>query len=508
MGDGIDFPSAPSGTSSMWLENAYIHDSLSTHVGLKLHRTPDYLSNVRVYNNYYGLQVYYGVNNVTGTNLVFANNTPSDIIMNYGSGRDNITLINPTPQKPTIASNSFTSGVKLVLCKSEWDLNIKNSSGSGLNASVFVKDSTGLPIINLTADSNGNIPTQKVLYTIANGSTGSTAYSDKTPHTVKYRKYGYQFSEFSKTFGTKGADNVVLNNNLFVVASEANANYTGIDITGWQNKTTINQSVTLQQLYDYSELWASSSINMQYDEPLYTADGTNFVSNYNISLNASNISTMSQSVVTFATGIKGFTAQSRNGTTVNILYHPSVPADWPLVWYADNGTLFRNYTLNVSVVDNLGNPVSNANVTLVNIYGRTVFSINTSANGQIPMQSVNYALYNYTGNDTFSPFTLTVYVLGSSIYSSTIALDRITTVTVTYQLPPTGPWLIRMDNFVRNPTTSGWGFPFTFNVSVNTSAPNNISVMLWRSPTGIEPFTLVSNTTGNFTNRKIGRAHV
>jgi hypothetical protein len=257
MGDGIDIPS---GTSSMWLENVYLHNSLSGHVGLKLHRTPDLLKNVRVYNNYYGLQVYYGTNNVSGTNLDFRNNSygsPSaDIILNYGSGRDNITLINPSPQRPTISPTGLWSGAT-VLCKSEWDLNIKNSTGSGLNVSVYAEDSTGLTVINTTTDSSGNLPTQQVLYANA---TNSVSYVNKTPHTIKYRKYGYQFSQFSKTFGDKATDNVVLNNNLFVVANELQQITQEFLLTVQQ---TEQQSIRVELFRNYTIMHNSGHLNYQ-----------------------------------------------------------------------------------------------------------------------------------------------------------------------------------------------------------------------------------------------------
>ncbi|MBI4182080.1 MAG: hypothetical protein HY520_03885, partial [Candidatus Aenigmarchaeota archaeon] len=65
----------------------------------------------------------------------------------------------------------------------------------------------------------------------------------------------------------------------------------------------------------------------------------------------------------------------------------------------------------------------------------------------------------------------------------------------------TSPYFITLDNFARSPTSAGWGFNFTFNITASSNSTTNASIMLWRSQTGSEPFTLVENRTQNFTTK-------
>ncbi|MBI4175639.1 MAG: hypothetical protein HY518_00390, partial [Candidatus Aenigmarchaeota archaeon] len=59
---------------------------------------------------------------------------------------------------------------------------------------------------------------------------------------------------------------------------------------------------------------------------------------------------------------------------------------------------------------------------------------------------------------------------------------------------------VTLDNFVRSPTSAGWGFNFSFNITARSSSNRNVSVELWRSTTGVDPFTRTYNITLNLTN--------
>jgi hypothetical protein len=115
----------------------------------------------------------------------------------------------------------------------------------------------------------------------------------------------------------------------------------------------------------------------------------------------------------------GFSAGSANGTTINILSDT-----WNFNWYSDNGTFFRKYSLDIIVKNSIGETLEDANVTLKDTNSNVIFSINTSSDGTVPQQEVTYALYNYTGNQTFSPFTVTVTRNGYTDYSAPMDLNR------------------------------------------------------------------------------------
>jgi hypothetical protein len=50
-----------------------------------------------------------------------------------------------------------------------------------------------------------------------------------------------------------------------------------------------------------------------------------------------------------------------------------------------------------------------------------------------------------------------------------------------------------------SPTSAGWGFNFTFNISAQSDSTTNVSALLWRSSDG-STFSLMKNYTQNFTD--------
>jgi hypothetical protein len=107
--------------------------------------------------------------------------------------------------------------------------------------------------------------------------TGNTR-TDETPHTVKVRCYGYQFQEFPVDIDARTVTNLSQNENNFVVVNESTAGaYTGITVNGSAETITVSSNHTLQEVYDYCNWWAAQSANMQYDMPMITSDGVNFL---------------------------------------------------------------------------------------------------------------------------------------------------------------------------------------------------------------------------------------
>jgi len=79
--------------------------------------------------------------------------------------------------------------------------------------------------------------------------------------------------------------------------------------------------------------------------------------------------------------------------------------------------VFRQYTVNLKVVDRNGNPIEGAKVVLKDKNGDEVFSVLTDANGEIEEQTATYGYYQREGDGTYtheqiftsySPHTLTI----------------------------------------------------------------------------------------------------
>jgi len=98
-----------------------------------------------------------------------------------------------------------------------------------------------------------------------------------TPHKIVIRKYGYNFFGITTTVAEPIALKQILAVNPFVVADATTAGaYLGIAIDPVALTVTVTTAHTMQEVYDYSQWWASQAGNMQHPEPITTMDGINF----------------------------------------------------------------------------------------------------------------------------------------------------------------------------------------------------------------------------------------
>ena len=193
------------------------------------------------------------------------------------------------------------------------------------------------------------------------------------------------------------------------------------DIYSYGGSIQITGNKTVSNIYDYMQANLSDVFS--------TETGTIYDSYVNLILGNSSDTAMIEESTDMTINIKegfGFSAGSANGTTVNLLSDT-----WNFKWFADNGTFFRKYTFDVTVMNSTGDPLNNAEVTLYDNDGGIVFQLNTNSSGQIDQQVITYALYNYTGNSTFSPFTIKVVKYPFVNYTAPLALDRATYLPVT-----------------------------------------------------------------------------
>ena len=154
---------------------------------------------------------------------------------------------------------------------------IRNSADAAIqSARIYLKNTSGTQIINTTTDASGTHTITSVEVTNRTGyPLVKTSYN---PFEFRYRLYGYIFASESATINAPLIDVIKrLTTNSFVIASDATATaYTGVTISGSAKTITLSGARTVQELYDYSQAWGDDSGNVQYDEPITTADGVTF----------------------------------------------------------------------------------------------------------------------------------------------------------------------------------------------------------------------------------------
>jgi hypothetical protein len=142
---------------------------------------------------------------------------------------------------------------------------------------VYIENLAGTQVHNEALDGNGQVGELILRAGQYRRATGNTR-TDETPHTIKVRCYGYLFQEFPVDIDARTVTNLSQIENNFVVANESTAGaYTGITVNGSAETITVSSNHTLQEVYDYCNWWAAQSANMQYDMPMITSDGVNFL---------------------------------------------------------------------------------------------------------------------------------------------------------------------------------------------------------------------------------------
>jgi len=169
----------------------------------------------------------------------------------------------------------------------------------------------------LTSDINGNI-------------IGYAVWKiNSTLHDIQnliIKAYGY-----NKVIIPKVLNGAVINEINYIVSDlykVANYNtagaYTGIAIIG-NNSIVMSNNHTMQELYDYSQWWATQTTNLNYETPITTNDGTNYVSTYDFTIDNAELSgNGSENLGTHSLELIGTAKSSINityidGTQTNII---------------------------------------------------------------------------------------------------------------------------------------------------------------------------------------------
>ena len=103
------------------------------------------------------------------------------------------------------------------------------------------------------------------------------------------------------------------------------------------------------------------------------------------------------------------------------LYAINVECKWKPLWYSSSGKIYRQYTFTLKVVDENGNPISGAKVSVYNRSGCLEFEDTTDANGRIPTHIITRGYYDQAHGSTlvdFSPHTLVIEKEGYETYKT------------------------------------------------------------------------------------------
>lgn len=155
--------------------------------------------------------------------------------------------------------------------------------------------------------------------------------------------------------------------------------------------------------------------------------------------------------------------------------------------------VYRQYTVNLKVVDEDGNPVENATVKLYDNNDTLVVNETTDTDGTIPEQVVTYGFYQREGDGIFthdeifhsnSPHTLVISKEGYNVYEISFDLDKKIDWTIALKnkiIPPPGVWNPNPANHSHIPmNTSGiytcvdiYSYTYPLNITFQTNLTGN-----------------------------------
>jgi hypothetical protein len=255
---------------------------------------------------------------------------------------------------------------------------------------IYIENLAGTEVHNEALDGSGQVGELILRAGQYRRATGNTR-TDETPHTIKVRCYGYLFQEFPVDIDARTVTNLSQIENNFVVANESTAGaYTGITVNGSAETITVSSNHTLQEVYDYCNWWAAQSANMQYDMPMITSDGVNFlmVSGWDFVVSSTYTVTAEGQTLTLSGGgsftISGdFTGLITDGTNSRVPITLTGVADGSRyrIEETSGGSLIANGTQSgtgdITVYDTI---TANLGITVkVRLYGYLPFETNATA---------------------------------------------------------------------------------------------------------------------------------
>ena len=340
--------------------------------------------------------------------------------------------------------------------KYTYDLTVTDTSAVAIgNVSINLKDLKGNLVFEDLTSGSGTINTQTFTYGTYSSSSGN-AITEIGPFTLKLKYYGKNFVEALKTLSAKTVETTQLATNSFVTLTSINAsNQSGIVYTppsavsygdethtdftsyGKLNNSPVTQSEFFVLFANGTKIYSGTDYTINYSSgnltftasrkndniiPVYSYGGKIMVTGSKtlsniydfIQGNLSDVFTTgtgsiytpyvdvilgntthvgiinetTSKTLNFEDGF-GFSAEIGTGSTINI-----DSSTWNFVWSGNtNGTFYRKYTYDATIKDTSGNTLGNTTIELLDVYGNSIFSKLTDANGVIPPQI--FTLYTY-----------------------------------------------------------------------------------------------------------------
>jgi len=148
------------------------------------------------------------------------------------------------------------------------------------------------------------------------------------------------------------------------------------------------------------------------------------ITDSDIGLRLSNI--VSPLTVTNVRMINEATSISCSWVDANV-YIINTECKWTFEWADSSGRVYRQYTFNLKVIGEAGNPISNAKVRMYDKDGNLVFEETTDMNGKIPEQIVTRGYYDQDhGSELvdFAPLTLEIVKEGLKPYRKSFIPEK------------------------------------------------------------------------------------
>lgn len=266
--------------------------------------------------------------------------------------------------------------------KWSWDVTVMSGGSAVSSAKVVAWDSdSSTSVLSQPTDTSGKITTQYMTEAIHSITLTDTVATDsKTPHVVACLKYGLFPFALDINFTDSRVDTFYLTTDPYISADYTTVSgYTGFSIDHTNEKITISEQHTFQELYDYCQYDAFT--NPQKNFPtgvLRTTDGLNFFCEYDIEITAYKLNGQNKSLQ-FATG-KNLTVLSATSVDYikivgDLVWNTAISTtgvDVTGTWYFDSSV---NITMTNCAVDTVDTVTGDESVIVV-VYGSTDIDTN------------------------------------------------------------------------------------------------------------------------------------
>ncbi|MFH2002988.1 MAG: hypothetical protein ABIK28_25200 [Planctomycetota bacterium] len=207
------------------------------------------------------------------------------------------------------------------------DTPLPNDKGSGVE---FADGTQVYHFYPIETDSNGKIDCsgKRAIYVQwTNDLDATTEWTYYNPFILRINRYGYRPYKSERSINKSIDTGIVLDENPFLTASEGTAATYGVSLTldHSAGKITVTGSLSINNIYDYCQLELQEEAAQHLDDFFYTADGVNFVCEYEFEVanGVTVTATDKKLTVNHANGYDlntsgGFTGVLEAGTTVRI----------------------------------------------------------------------------------------------------------------------------------------------------------------------------------------------